>query len=102
MCAKQDGEKQVNNVDPPLFPAKIESEFSTALKKKKSLFRRIGTVSSYYTDDRMIIPIEKFFPKEIFPECDSPDFNRNVLCSCGCSYCPDGFFGPDGFSGLMS
>lgn len=92
MCAKQDGEKQVNqvnNVDPPLFPAATESRFSTALKEK-SLFRRIGTVSSYYTYDE--IPIEKFFPKEIFPECDSPDFNGNVLCSCGCScYSPYGF-----------
>lgn len=96
MCAKQDGEKQVNqvnNVDPPLFPAATESQFSTALKEK-SLFRRIGTVSSYYIHDYIHdgIPIEKFFPKEIFPECDSPDFNGNVLCSCGCScYGPYGF-----------
>ncbi|MBO5633782.1 MAG: phage major capsid protein [Aeriscardovia sp.] len=94
MCAKQDGEKQVNNVDPPLVPAATESRFSTALKEK-SLFRRISTVSSCYTYDE--IPIEKFFPKEIFPECDFPDFIGNVLCSCGCSCGPYGFFGPDGF-----
>lgn len=84
MCAKQDGEKQVNNVCLPWAPAATASEFSTVLKEK-SLFRRIGTVSSYDTYDEI--------PKEIFPECDSPDFNGNVLCSCGCS-CGPYDFGP--------